>query len=360
MGEKKEILPLTGLRFIAAFYVFLFHIDIRWPLSDWIFVRNILDQGAIGMSIFFMLSGFVLTYRYAGEGALNIKSYITNRFGRIYPVYLLAAIITLPWFGVDFGSSMAMMIKSFWKTCFLIFSNVFLIQAWFPQLFSYWNDGASWSISVEVFCYALFPFILQSLFKSSRRYLFFIILLCYFAAILPGVSVMLFDSPSSGIFYSMPIFRLPEFVIGMCICLAIRDGLSYTPITKILVVVYILFFVYLGIWGAAFPIYVGHNWISLPLIALMIQQLATKKSVISKILSGDIFVWLGKISYSFYSLQALIILSLISHHEDLINLAPILANNKVLALTSMALLIILSAVCYHSIESPIRRVIRQL
>ena len=360
MAEKKEILSLTGLRFIAAFYVFLFHINIRWPLSDYTFLRNILDQGAIGMSIFFMLSGFVLAYHYASEDTLNIKRYVTNRFARIYPIYLLTAIATLPWLGVDFGNSTATMISGFWKVCFLIFTNIFLIQAWFPQLFSYWNDGASWSISVEVFCYALFPFILQILTKVSKRQLFFIILLCYFSAMLPGISVKLFDSPSSGIFYSMPIFRLSEFVIGMCIFLAIRTGFSYSPISKILMAVYIAFFVYLGILGPFLPIYVGHNWISLPLIALMIQQLATEESIISKILSGDIFVWLGRISYCFYSLQALIILALISYHEYLVVLVPILSNNKALTFASAVLLIALSAVCYHFIESPLRRSIRKI
>jgi len=63
--SQKEILPLTGLRFVAAFYVFLFHIHIRWPLAGQPFLKNVLDQGAVGMSLFFVLSGFVLAYRYA-------------------------------------------------------------------------------------------------------------------------------------------------------------------------------------------------------------------------------------------------------------------------------------------------------
>jgi hypothetical protein len=57
MKDEKEIFPLTGLRFVAAFYVFLFHIHIRWPISSHSFAKNVLDQGAIGMSLFFMLSG---------------------------------------------------------------------------------------------------------------------------------------------------------------------------------------------------------------------------------------------------------------------------------------------------------------
>jgi len=49
MEEKQEILSLTGLRFVAAFYVFLFHIQIRWPIVDHWFAKNVLEHGALGI-----------------------------------------------------------------------------------------------------------------------------------------------------------------------------------------------------------------------------------------------------------------------------------------------------------------------
>ena len=157
-----EIYPLTGLRFVAAFYVFLFHIHIRWPLTHQPFVRNILDEGAIGMSLFFVLSGFVLAYRYA-DGRTPLRDYLINRFARIYPVYVVAAVVTLPWIGVglDTGSPGELW-ASLARFAALIFANVFLIQAWFLQFFSYWNDGASWSIAVEAFFYVILPVVLPA------------------------------------------------------------------------------------------------------------------------------------------------------------------------------------------------------
>jgi peptidoglycan/LPS O-acetylase OafA/YrhL len=50
--KASEIFPLTGLRFVAAFYVFLFHIQIRWPLVGRGALENLLAQGAVGMSFF--------------------------------------------------------------------------------------------------------------------------------------------------------------------------------------------------------------------------------------------------------------------------------------------------------------------
>lgn len=61
---KHELLPLTTLRFISAFWIFLFHITLRWPVDLPVPISNILSQGPLGMSIFFILSGFVLTYNY--------------------------------------------------------------------------------------------------------------------------------------------------------------------------------------------------------------------------------------------------------------------------------------------------------
>lgn len=172
MAGNGEILSLTGLRFIAALYVFLFHIQIRWPITNIPFLKNILDQGATGMSVFFMLSGFLLAYRYVNANN-SLKDYLVNRFARIYPVYIVVAITTLPWLGINFCADKTEdLIFKMAQASLLVMSNIFVIQAWFPQFFSYWNDGGSWSISVEVFCYLLLPFILPRLALLSLKNVF--------------------------------------------------------------------------------------------------------------------------------------------------------------------------------------------
>jgi peptidoglycan/LPS O-acetylase OafA/YrhL len=359
LKDEKEIFSLTGLRFVAAFYVFLFHIHIRWPISDHPFTKKVLDQGAIGMSLFFLLSGFVLAYRYA-DGQSTLKDYLVNRFARIYPIYSIAALVTLPWIGISLvSSSLADTLRWIGQIVLLVLSNIFLIQAWFIQYFSYWNDGGSWSISVEVFCYILLPFLLPSLLQASMKRLFVIAAACWLLAVLPGLSAALFSSPSNGVFYSMPIFRLPEFLIGACTYLAIRLGFKYQWGAALQVAVLVIFLLYLGFAGSEMPLYVGHNWIALPVIAFMIFSLSNEKGLVASILASRIFVWLGKISYCFYSFQALIILLLISHHDKLIQVAPALSNNKLLAIVSLAVLVALSASGYYLIEEPARRWIRR-
>src|SRR5438128_7044986 len=83
--------PLTGLRFLAALLVVLYHVDLasRLPLSP------IVGIGYVGVSFFFVLSGFILAYTYLdAHGRLNRSrgAFWGARIARVYPVYLVAYI----------------------------------------------------------------------------------------------------------------------------------------------------------------------------------------------------------------------------------------------------------------------------
>jgi len=346
------------LRFVAALYVFLFHIQIRWPLVAYPFFKNILEQGAVGMSLFFMLSGFVLTHRYS-KGQSTYKAYIVNRFARIYPIYLVAAILTLPWIGISFGTGSIVDIASgLGRSTLLIFANVFLIQAWFPQFFSYWNDGGSWSISVEAFCYVMLPLALPYLSRLSLKQSFILACLFLLLAVLPGLSDVLFKSALSNIYYSMPIFRLPEFLIGTLICFAVKGGVGEKLGAKLQAIVILVYVTYLGFFGPSMP-YVAHDWMTLPVVAFMILSLSNGKGLIAALLASRAFVWLGKISYCFYSFQVAIIILLVNYHDKLVHRIPLLSHNKVLAIVAFITLIVISALGYYLVEEPSRRWIRR-
>lgn len=357
--DEKEILALTGLRFVAALYVFIFHMHIRWPITETRLLKNILDQGAIGMSLFFMLSGFVLAYRYA-DGKTSVKSYFANRFARIYPIYMTAALVTLPWIGLSWGNgSFHEAGKAMGQGLLLVAANILMIQAWFPQFFDYWNDGGSWSLSVEAFCYALLPFLLPALTRMTPKKLMLMALACYVLAVMPGLTNVIFPGAPRGVYYSMPIYRLPEFLIGVCCFLAIQ-GQSLKRFNQWFhLAVAGLFVAYLALVGPRLPDYVGHNWITVPFIAYTICVLAKGKSILASCLSAPLFVWLGRISYCFYSFQALVILFLISRHDGIVKAIPPLASNRIFMLSALLILIALSALGYYLIEEPARRKIRK-
>ncbi|GJH05046.1 acyltransferase [Paraburkholderia terrae] len=353
MLQRTEIAPLTGLRAVAAIYVFLFHIQIRWPFVHHPFAANLVGEGAVGMSIFFMLSGFVLAYQYANR-SVSHREYAINRFARIYPVYALCAVLSLPWIGLSIHDGTVL--RDAARIVILVIANVFVVQAWFPQFFQYWNDGGSWSIAVEAFCYALLPLILASLESASRRKLGMVAIASYFAAVLPGLTYALFEN-SPTIFYAMPIFRLPEFLIGVCVCLAVRRGhVVCWWAAAILVFACIWYLGTTPLEGTT--IYVTHNWLVLPAIAAAICFLATSTGYASKMLASRIATFLGKISYCIYSLQIFIIMPLVHNHDRVVSRIPILGNNVILVCAAFALLIAGSALCHYLIEEPARRWIK--
>jgi peptidoglycan/LPS O-acetylase OafA/YrhL len=357
VNNHKEVLPLTGLRFVAALYVFLFHIQLRWPVTDIKFINNIIGEGAVGMSVFFMLSGYLLMMNYSDFKG-GFRDYFVNRLARIYPVYFIAGLITLPWLGISFDGTSKEVVLGFAKMLFVFFANILVIQAWFPQLFNLWNNGGSWSISVEMFCYALLPLMIPYLNRMSKRGLLYLILGCYIFSVMSGLSVKLLQGPGVPVFYAMPIFRLPEFIIGACTFLLIKQCGVSGNIRAIQAAALSVLLIYLGLAGGWMPIYIGHNWIVLPVVALTICVLSVGGGVLSAILSHPLAVWLGKISYCFYSFQALLILSLITYHDRLVELLPIMASGKILAACAFMCLIVLSAAGYYLVEEPSRRFIR--
>src|SRR3954463_14806255 len=97
MSPNNQLPAVTGLRFVAAMHVYLTHSEL--PLSG--AAALILVHGGSAVSFFFVLSGFILAFNYAGErGRIDRSKFWVARFARIYPVYLLAIVVALPkWIG---------------------------------------------------------------------------------------------------------------------------------------------------------------------------------------------------------------------------------------------------------------------
>ena len=94
--QRPRIDALTSMRFFAAMYVVLFHsvtgFAVRQHASKWLVL--FLGHGYLAVSLFFILSGFVLTYNYAERwGKVTFRDFMLARLARIYPVYLLALLL---------------------------------------------------------------------------------------------------------------------------------------------------------------------------------------------------------------------------------------------------------------------------
>jgi len=158
-GPRHDIAPLTGLRFFAAMVVVLHH----YPVPGVSGTLQMLQSGYFGVTLFFVLSGFVLaityldTFNRAPIGALD--TFAAARFARIYPVYLL--ILLYVWLRAGASGP--------------IVSDALLVQAWSEDAtHAFALNGPGWSLSVEAFLYACFPLLIVLLqragvFASGRR-----------------------------------------------------------------------------------------------------------------------------------------------------------------------------------------------
>lgn len=336
---RSELLPLTSLRFVAALWVFLFHINIWWPLGIPRPFNRLVEQGAVGMSLFFILSGFVLGYSY-GQGEFSLKRYAWHRVARIYPVYTLAALVTLP-FLVPPDQRV-----SLGQLAFIVGAHLLMLQAWFPGLVPYWNFGASWSLSVEAFFYALFPWgvrIVQGLDEKGWRWF---MLGAWLLSVLPGLSYLLFPS-SPPIYYSVPIFRLPEFALGVGCAMYFNRGGRIPAAGKVAALSVGVLVLFLCLVAPRSNIYVTANVVAVPAIALLILCLAQLRP---PVLASAPLLLLGRASYAFYSLQPLVITSLIRWQRGQPQWPswPVLAGAFV-ALTALSLL------AFWFVEEPMRR-----
>lgn len=208
---------LTVFRFVAAAWVLLFHLQ---PLIGRVFPQplgHVISNGAYAMSFFFVLSGTVLAYSYFDLAATPRAAweFYRARFARIYPAYALVQGVGALWLGV--------LLTDWARWGYLNALNLLGIQAWFPQAFVGLNNG-TWSISCEFFFYLLFPALLPLL-REVRRSRDVLRAVCYLSLFAGFLGLSDFAFAREGTFplaYISPLIRLPEFLIGMLIGVALR------------------------------------------------------------------------------------------------------------------------------------------
>lgn len=352
---KNEIKALTAFRFLAAFYVFLFHLEIRAPIFGDSLFATFISEGAVGMTMFFVSSGFILSHAYQSEN-INLNKYFWNRFARIYPIYFLAAILALPWLLKQLLNEAATSnpIYAGLAGIILLIFGFLMLQAWLPQTFIFWNNSASWSISNEMFFYSVFPFIKGLFTKLNVTQLTLaFIFLSILSSMIPASAIVFHNSPESfALFYALPFFRIAEFICGIIaykIMIKLKWNMFLIYLMYCFIIIGILHVVFLG---DILPSYTLHNWIFIPAVCASLVLLYRSSISGNSTFEHPYLVWLGKISYCFYSFQFHVL-------EGLRWLAPVEEiGGLAYALLSTLILLIISAAAHHLVEEPARIWIR--
>ena len=323
--EKRPPLDsLTGLRFLAALHVVLLHVCSPSLTAPSYVLTNWVRSGFVSVELFFALSGFVLVYSYAGR-QYSKKEFYVARWARIYPIYAVALVLSLPSFLKEIyaGAYSHTLVLA----CLLTVPG--LLQAWFPPTALAWNSPA-WSLSVEAFFYLLFPYLLAHVLKVSRRYWATALLAIWILAVAAPVIYLtanpdgvgwigiLVDTPAIGqadthgwlgVVHFNPILHLPEFLggalTGAFFLERRRSAASGTSSSTMTICAGAAGIVIIGVLGFAdrIPVLLLGNGLLLPLFCTLIYTLAWQRDYFSRILSRPLMLILGEASYGIYILQ---------------------------------------------------------
>ena len=149
--DRSYLPALTGLRALAAYLVFLHHFNPFDVPESW--PRRLCMEGHVGVTVFFVLSGFLICHRYPWlwnpAGVLadrrRLTGYCINRFARIYPVYLLLTLYTI--------HKVSLYDWELWLT------NLTMLRGFSDRL-KFTGVGQGWSLTVEECFYFSAPVLL--------------------------------------------------------------------------------------------------------------------------------------------------------------------------------------------------------
>lgn len=223
--EKKYYYGLDIFRIIAAFMVCMFHTTVHLG-CNYGFFNGMSQMGAVFMTGFFILSGYVLFLNWSGKNLNDfndIKSFWKRRIISIIPMYFIASL---------FYIILNLILKndSIVDTALLFPVEFFGIQSVFSSLFSISHNGGTWFISCILICYLIYPFIQEIVKKLGKKVKLVVLFIVVFLLFYAPFVVHHFELNT---IYSNPFFRFLEFFIGILL-VSIKNDYQDTKIIRVL------------------------------------------------------------------------------------------------------------------------------
>jgi peptidoglycan/LPS O-acetylase OafA/YrhL len=341
---------IDGLRAVSVFAVIIYHANFV------LYGHALFEGGFIGVDIFFIISGYLITTLILKEifrtNRFSFKIFYERRIRRILPTLLFVVIITsiisffilLPSSLIDYGRS--------------VLSTVSFVS----NFYFHYTDNAyeqknsllkpllhTWSLSVEEQFYILFPIFLIIINKFFRKHLLKFLFFIFMTSLL--FSVYFSKTHPSFNFYII-LSRGFELLLGSLLSyFELNNGggrrKSYSILNQICPSLGIVLILYSFLFFNFIEIFHPSIITLIPIIGiLLILRFSNKGEFVTDILSSQIFVRIGLISYSLY----------LWHYPIFAYLRYIcIFNNSIwIKLLGILLTIILSILSYYFIEKPFR------
>lgn len=381
---KQNLPPLTGFRALAAYLVLLAHsLDVSFSYGA---IPPIHKYDAamayLGMSIFFILSGFVITYNYSEMFKANwgtaFKNFMAARVARLFPLYFIFLLLAL-------GHIPPPAFKD--KLGYLLV-YLTMTQSWFNL--QHITFAPAWSISTEVFFYFVFAIaLLFPIRLATRRKILLSILAGWLLTVGALYLSFKFQPSVSGFFskltisdptspkiwewleYYSPYVRVFEFMMGALFAklymLNTGRGASQTPPRLFLIIslaciawIAALFYVNTSTrLASTFPAFLSKNFgYSLP-VACLIYISCRYNNFVTRIMSTRAAVFCGEISYSVYIIQFWVY-SLFPGFSSSASSLSAYVNSSVRAVLFILFTTVFSYGSYLLIETPSRKFLRRV
>ena len=307
-NQKLGYLPaLDGLRAVAIIAVMLFHLK----------TKSFFPGGGIGVDLFFVLSGFLITTLLLQEWAtgnhISLKRFYQRRFLRLFPAVaiFLATYITinLAFQSQDFTGR---------QSDDLLLQNVAFISVygfnWLVALGGDAGRGLShlWSLSVEEQFYLVWPVVLL---VALRVHVSALQIMAVSSLIVVGSAALPFmlDGDWARFYYGTD-FRLQSVVVGALLAQFYVAGILRLDITRgllfrIVLLLAALMLVLVVLFGrnhAGMLFHGGHTLVALCSAVLVLGALYREGNVFAAILANPVLVYIGQRSYALYLWHAAI------------------------------------------------------
>ena len=345
-----DLKALTSLRFFAAIWVVGYH---YWPYLTGAARPMWQEKGYLGVELFFVLSGFILSHVYLqahGEKRLNYSSFLWARLSRVYPLHL-ATLVGLGALGV---AAMALGLNAgdkllVWQS---LPAQLLLVQAWGLGQHGGWNHPA-WSISAEWFAYLSFPVFATAAWALRNRPVVALALAAVLVLVLNAAFEPLAGFKLTDATLNWGALRIvPCFALGCATYLAFR---KYPLARKPLAQAAALGSAALVAAGAALC---APDPFMVLLFAPLFFELGSLTTAGSKALAAKPMVWLGEVSFAVYMvcIPWLLVCTNVAH--KLLHTSGDVLPWPLWA-AMFALVVPVAALGHHLVERPARTAMRK-
>lgn len=311
---------LTGIRAVAAGMVFFFHVAEKATHG---LLQGFVLQWHVGVTIFFVLSGFLITHRYVDQLRLTPgwwRMYLQNRFARIYPIFFLLTlgVFSMYVLKLPYASSDWVQFYTWKDRLFVLLANLTLTRAYFSHLVLS-ELPTAWTLTVEETFYLSAPFLLL---LARRRAVALVV--WPLVAVALGVGLVSLHLHRYGFMDSLQFMfvftyfgHVTDFIMGVALAFWLRRHGNVTPAGHLTRVGSVALVGCLGLSqfligtllaqpGAMLLYAVGTllHRVALPfVIAVLFAGLVREHSLLRRALETTVAQWLGRASYVFYLIQ---------------------------------------------------------